>query len=253
MRLGNAVAAFGKEALALFTVLGRATRAAFRMRPADFVEQLGRVALSALPLVGIASLFAGMVIALNGASFLAEKGQAHLIPDVVAVSLVRELAPIFTALLMAGKAGAGLASELGMVTLSGQAQAMRALSLDIDRELIAPRIWGCIVGTVLLTVAAMLLGLIGGMILGGAKLGISPVHYMNRAVASLGPLDFAMGLSKAAGFGVIIAAFGTRMGLREKADAAALGQHTMSAVVIASFTVLIADHVFTTIILALAE
>ena len=71
------------------------------------------------------------------------------------------------------------------------------------------------------------------------------------AVAALGPIDFAMGLSKAAGFGVIIAAFGTRMGLRDKADAAALGQHTMSAVVIASFTVLIADHVFTTVILAM--
>jgi phospholipid/cholesterol/gamma-HCH transport system permease protein len=247
---GQWVASFGKEAGALFLVLGRAVGATFRMRPADFVEQLGRVALSALPLIGIAALFAGMVIALNSSFHLSRLGQSHLVADIVSVSLVTELAPVFTALLMAGKAGAGLASELGMVTLSGQAQAMRALSLDIDRELIAPRVWGCIIGTVLLTAAAMLLGLIGGMILGSAKLGISPVHYMNRAVESLAPVDFALGLLKAFGFGVIIAAFGTRMGLREKADAAALGHHTMTAVVVASFCVLIADHVFTTFIVA---
>ena len=243
--------ALGREAYALFTVLGRASRAFFRMRPSDFVEQLGRVALSALPLVGIAALFAGMVIALNTSVQLTRFGQSHLVADVVSVSLVTELAPVFTALLMAGKAGAGLASELGMVTLSGQAQAMRALSLDIDSELIAPRVWGCIVGTVLLTVAAILLGLVGGMVLGSAKLGISPVHYMNRAIAALDPVDFALGLMKAFGFGVIIAVMGARMGLREKADAAALGHHTMTAVVVASFCVLIADHVFTTFIMAI--
>lgn len=245
------VTAFGREAHALLSVLGRAGRATLSMRPSDFVEQLGRVALSALPLIAIAALFAGMVIALNGSFHLTRFGQSHVVADVVSLSVVTELAPVFTALLMAGKAGAGLASELGMVTLSGQAQAMRALSLDIDRELIAPRVWGCIIGTVLLTVAAILCGLLGGMILGSAKLGVSPVHFMNRATEALAPVDFALGLLKAFGFGVIIAAFGTRMGLREKADAAALGQHTMSAVVVASFCVLIADHVFTTFIVAL--
>lgn len=245
------VTAFGREAHALLSVLGRAGRATLSMRPSDFVEQLGRVALSALPLIAIAALFAGMVIALNGSFHLTRFGQSHVVADVVSLSVVTELAPVFTALLMAGKAGAGLASELGMVTLSGQAQAMRALSLDIDRELIAPRVWGCVIGTVLLTVAAILCGLLGGMILGSAKLGVSPVHFMNRATEALAPVDFALGLLKAFGFGVIIAAFGTRMGLREKADAAALGQHTMSAVVIASFCVLIADHVFTTFIVAL--
>ena len=249
-RVAGSVAGFGREAGVLLTVLGRAGRSTFRMRPGDFVEQLGRVALSALPLIGIAALFAGMVIALNSSFHLTRYGQGHMVADIVSVSLVTELAPVFTALLMSGKAGAGLASELGMVTLSGQAQAMRALSLDIDRELIAPRVWGCIIGTVLLTMAAILCGLLGGMILGSAKLGVSPVHFMNRAIDALAPVDFALGLIKAFGFGVIIAMFGTRMGLRDKADAAALGQHTMSAVVIASFCVLIADHVFTTFIVA---
>ena len=250
MNPSSGVAAFGREARFLGAVLGRATRALPRMRPGDFVEQLGRVALSALPLVGIAALFAGMVIALQTSLQLARLGMGHMVADIVSVSLVRELAPIFTALLMAGKAGAGLASELGMVTLSGQAQAMRAMSLDIDRELIAPRVWACIVGTVLLTIAAILLGLIGGMILGAAKLGVSPVHYLNRAVDALAPVDFACGLLKAAGFGVIIAALGVTFGLKDKADAGVLGRHTMSAVVVASFLILVSDHVFTTLIVA---
>lgn len=247
------IGAFGREARMLGTVLGRATRALPRMRAADYWEQLGRVALSALPLVGIAALFAGMVIALQTSLQLTRLGASHMVADVVSVSLVRELAPVFTALLMAGKAGAGLASELGMVTLSGQAQAMRAMSIDIDRELIAPRVWGCITGTLLLTIAAILLGLAGGMLLGSAKLGISPVHYLNRAVEALAPVDFAAGLLKSVGFGVIIAAMGTAYGLKDKADAGVLGRHTMSAVVIASFLVLVSDHVFTTFIVALLE
>ncbi|MCC6620158.1 MAG: ABC transporter permease [Deltaproteobacteria bacterium] len=243
-------ARFGAEAQALGLVLVRALRAGPSMRMSDFVEQLGRVALSALPLVGIASLFAGMVIALQSSLQLAELGQSHLVPDIVAVSLVRELAPVFTALLMSGKAGAGLASELGMVSLSGQAQAMRALSLDIDRELVAPRVWACVWGTFLLTIASMLLGMLGGMVLGAGELGLSWVHYMNHVVDALGPIDFAVGLLKSLGFGLLIALFGVRFGLRDKADAAALGRHTMTAVVVASFVVLIADHVFTVFILA---
>ncbi len=192
-----------------------------------------------------------MVIALQTSLQLARLGSAHLVADIVSVSLVRELAPVFTALLMAGKAGAGLASELGMVTLSGQAQAMRSLSIDIDRELVAPRVLACVWGTVLLTVAAIMLGLLGGMILGSARLGLSPVHYLNRAVGALAPVDFACGLLKAGGFGLIIAAFGCKWGLQDKRDAADLGRHTMSAVVIASFLILVADHVFTTFIVAL--
>ena len=231
-------------------MLGRTLRALPRTRPAAIIEQLGTTALSALPLVGIAALFAGMVIALQTSLQLTRLGSAHLVADIVGVSLVRELAPIFTALLMAGKAGAGLASELGMVTLSGQARAMRALAIDIDRELIAPRVVGVVVGTVLLTMAAILLGLAGGMILGSAKLGMSPVHFLNRAVAAIEPVDFACGLMKAGGFGLIIAGLGCVCGLKDKRDAADLGRHTMGAVVTASFLVLVSDHVFTSFIVA---
>ncbi|MGM0576787.1 MAG: MlaE family ABC transporter permease [Myxococcota bacterium] len=250
MRVARAVAAFGYESRCLGGVLLRATRAMPRAAPGSLRTQLGEVAMSALPLVGVAAVFAGMVIALQTSLQLARVGSSHMVPDVVAVSLVRELAPVFTALLMAGKAGAGLASELGMVVLSGQDRAMKALSLDIDRELVAPRVFGTVTGTLLLTVAAILLGLLGGMVLGAGRLGLSPVHYLNRAVAALEPADFACGLLKSVGFGVIVAAFGCRFGLRAKSDAGALGRDTMRAVVLSSFLVLVSDHVFTTVIVA---
>ncbi len=246
----GAVASFGQEGRALGLVLGRALRALPRARPGDILDQLGRLALSAMPLVSVAALFAGMVIALQTSLQLTRLGAGHLVADIVSVSLVRELAPVFTALLMCGKAGAGLASELGMVVLSGQAQAMRALSLDIDRELVAPRVVACVLGTFLLTVAAIVTGLLGGMLLGAAKLGLSPVHYMNRAVDALAPADFACGLIKSVAFGALIATIGCRQGLRDKADAGELGRHTMTAVVTASFLVLVSDHVLTTLIVA---
>ncbi len=249
----RAVVRFGRSASAALSVLGRATLATRHMRSRDFVEQLGRIALSALPLVGIAALFAGMVIALQTSVQLSRLGMNSIVPDIVSVSLVRELGPVFTALLMAGKAGAGLASELGMVTLSGQAQAMRALGLDIDRELLAPRLWGIVIGTFLLTVAAIILGLLGGMLLSSGKLGLSPVSYMNRVAFALAPIDLAVGLFKSLGFGIIIAAFGLRLGLAPKADAAALGRDTMRAVVGASFVVLVADHILTVLISAVLE
>jgi len=241
---------FGQAVVAMGLAVGRAIAAAPRMKRRDFVEQLGRIAMSALPLVGIAALFAGMVIALQTSMQLTRLGMNAIVADIVSVSLVRELAPIFTALLMAGKAGAGLASELGMVTLSGQAQAMRALGLDINRELLAPRFFAVVVGTLLLTIAAILLGLMGGMLLGSGKLGVSPVYYLNRIAYALEPIDIAVGLIKSVGFGVIIAAFGLRFGLAPKDDAAALGKDTMRAVVSASFVILVADHIMTVIISA---
>ncbi len=248
-----AVTRFGREAARCLEASGRSAFAGLRMRRRDHVEQLGRIALSALPLVGIAALFAGMVIALQTSSQLSRLGMNAIVADIVGVSLVREFGPVFTALLMAGKAGAGLASELGMVTLSGQAQAMRALGLDIDRELLAPRFWAIIVGTLLLTIAAILLGLLGGMLLGSGKLGLSPIVYMNRIAEAIGPVDMAIGLLKSIGFGLIIATFGLRFGLAPKDDAAALGRDTMRAVVAASFVVLIADHVMTVMISAVFE
>ena len=141
MNPARAITAFGHESRCLALVLGRSLRALPRSRPSALLTQLGTLALSALPLVGIAALFAGMVVALQTSLQLTRLGTGHLVADIVAVSLVRELAPIFTALLMAGKAGAGLASELGMLNLSGQIQAMRSLSIDVDREVICPRIF----------------------------------------------------------------------------------------------------------------
>jgi len=248
MSLARAIANFGHESRCLALVLGRAARGLPGAPPGSVIGQLGTLALSALPLVGIASLFAGMVIALQTSVQLSRLGSGYLVADVVSVSLVRELGPIFTALLMAGKAGAGLASELGMVVLSGQAQAMRALSIDIDEELVAPRVFAVISGTFLLTMAAILLGLLGGMILGAAQVGISPVHYLNRAIDALAPIDFAVGLIKSVGFGVIIAALGCTWGLKAKKDASELGRHTMNAVVLASFTVLVSDYIMTSLI-----
>jgi phospholipid/cholesterol/gamma-HCH transport system permease protein len=250
LNLFRPIARFGYQSQCALRVLGGACRQWFRMGSGAVTRQLGQVALSALPLVGVAHFFAGMVIVLQSAVQFGRFGSNHLVADVIAISLVRELAPVFTALLMAGKAGAGLASELGMLVLSGQTRAMRALSIDINRHVVAPRFWAAVWGTVLLTIAAMFMGLLGGMILAESKLGVSMVHFLNRAIDAIQPVDLACGLFKAGGFGVIVATLGCTYGLKPKKDARELGQHTMQAVVIGSFCVLVSDHLFTSLIVA---
>lgn len=241
----------GYEARLVGQIIGRSWAHAFQIRTSTFLHQLAILAMSALPLVGVAHFFAGMVVALQSGAELARFGSNHLVPDVLALAIVTELAPIFTALLMAGKAGAGLASELGMLTLTGQTQAMRSLSVDIDKEVVAPRFWATVWGTVLLTVAAVFIALLGGLVLSAAKGGVSPVHYMNRVLQILEPHHLFSGLAKAAAFGTIVATLGLTFGLKKKKSAADLGRHTMQAVVIASFLILISDHLLTSLIMAI--
>jgi phospholipid/cholesterol/gamma-HCH transport system permease protein len=213
-----------------------------------FLRELHRFGVGGFPMVGTAALLAGMVMALSTAGQLGRFGLISRVPDVTAVFVARELAPVFTALLMAGRAGAGLASELGLVTLSGQAAAMRALGLDLDREVLAPRLTAVIAATLLLTTAAILLGLLGGFAFGTAALDLPPALFTARLAAALAPAHIAMGLVKAVVFGVVIAVSGLVGGLTDKHDAAALGTDTMKAVVRASFAVLVLDHLLTTLL-----
>lgn len=232
----------GKESTALWGLFWRALKGLKDLRKDSFLSALYEGSLSAWPLVLISGFFMGLVLALSASRELLQFGSLHLVPDLVAISLVTELGPLFTAFLMAGKTGAGLASELGLLNYGGEIQAMRALSLDPDKELLVPKFWAALLGILLLTIAAILMGLLGGMALGHFQLGLSPILYLNRSIHALAPLHLVMALTKGLGFAVIVALFGLRFGLSPKPDAPTLGRHTMRAVVYGSFSVLIADH-----------
>jgi phospholipid/cholesterol/gamma-HCH transport system permease protein len=244
-RFGAPIAAVASEVSAL---LVRGMAAIPRMPRGAFMGELHRTLVGGLPMVGTAALLAGMVMALSTAGQLGRLGLLGRVPDVTALFVTRELAPVFTGLLMAGRAGAGLAAELGLLSLSGQATAMRALGLDLDRELVAPRLAAVTLGTLLLTVAATLLGLVGGLLFGVEVLNLPAATFTSRLASALAPAHLLMGSVKGLCFGGVIAVCGLRRGLLEKADAAALGQDTMRAVVGASFSILVLDQALTTLL-----
>ncbi len=205
------------------------------------------------PLVATAAFFSGMVMALQVSVELSRFGAHSLVSAVVSVTFVRELGPVFAALLLAGKAGSGIASEFGAMLLSGELGAMRALSIDFDRRLLAPTLWAAVVSTIGLTILADLSGILGGMALARVQIGVSPVVYLEAAVRALEPADLVGSVVKSVVFGVTIALSGAWYGLRDKRSPRQLGADTMRAVVTASFLVLILDHVVSRVLAALLE
>ncbi len=250
-RVAAAVAAFGDTVAAVGHLARSCLRGGGPAGRERFLATLTTLGAGSLVLVAVAAFFSGMVIALQAAVELTRFGATPLVSGIVTVTFVRELGPIFTGLLLAGKGGAGLAAEFGGHLVSGQLLAMRALSIDPDRVLVAPSVRAVVLSVVLLTVVADLAGVLGGLVLLHGQFALSPVVFLNEAVRALAWTDLVSGAVKSLGFGVIVALAGAYYGLRRKAHAEALGRDTMHAVVVASFLVLVSDHVFTRALVAL--
>lgn len=252
--------AIGRTALDALVGLGRLLRhlawiavSAGRALPGLPASQLrtGMAAygLAAFPLIGVALLCVGMVMGLHIASEFGRFGVTSLTARVVAVSVVRELGPVFAALLLAGKAGAGLAAELGALRESGQLTAMRGLGVDLDRELLAPRIFAVVLSAAVLTVYADVIGVLAGMAVSTGATGVSPAAYLAKAVDALKPSDLVLSGTKSLVFGTIVGLLGAYFGLREKAGPGAVGRDTMRAVVWSSFLVIFFDLTVTRLLM----
>jgi len=233
-------------------ILSAAARATPRLDAGELCGRLIAYGVASLPIVGIASLCVGMVMGLHTVLEFARFGVQGLTARVVAVSVLRELGPIFTALLVAGRAGAGMASELGALAESGQITAMRGLGIDLDREILAPRILAVVIATAVLTAYADLLGVVGGLVVSTGASGVSAAGYLARTVDALSGLDLFLSGAKAIVFGLTVGLSGAYFGLREKAGPADVGRDTMRAVVWASFLVLFLNLTVTRLVVAVA-
>lgn len=244
----------GEGALAVVRFTGEGARhaagacaaiATGRIKFARAVEQVHQIGAMSLPIVTIALFFTGMVMALHVATALKAYGASLRLAEIVLVSMVRELSPIFTALLVCGRAGSGITAELGSMQLSEQLSAMRALSLDIVAELVAPRVLATVAATVFLTATGDLAGVLGGYLVAIQREQILFDTYHAETVKALAMTDVWCGLFKSALFGFGIATIGCTYGLRTRAGAGELGRNTKSAVVIASFCVLVGNYFLT--------
>jgi phospholipid/cholesterol/gamma-HCH transport system permease protein len=208
---------------------------------ADTLEQMDSIGVGSLPIVMIASAFIGGVMVLQTAGEFQRFGETALTGDAVSLSLVRELGPAITALLVAGRNASGIASELGSMVVTEQVDAMRALGTDPIRKLVTPRLIAMVTMLPLLVAVADFVGLIGGFIVAYFTLRLGAVQFWTRAIDVLEFGDLVQGFAKPVAFGFVISTIGCYQGLRVKGGTQGVGRATTSAVVLSSVLVLVVD------------
>ena len=212
---------------------------------ADTIQQADLIGVGSLPIVVLTGTFTGAVLALNYSPTLQQFGALSLTGQLVSISLVRELGPVLTGLMVSGRNASGMASELGSMQVTEQIDAMRALGTDPYKKLVTPRVISTVVMMFFLTIISDLVGLAGGWLLSSGVLHIDSLQYWNEAYQSLVFQDVFMGLLKPVLFGFIIATVGCYYGLNTRGGTQGVGRSTTQAVVAASFLIIATDFFVT--------
>lgn len=236
------------EGVSEFAALAARTLRATVTRPFYFdilVEQFLLLIVRSAPLVLITGISTGAVMALQFGYGMERFGGKLYVPTVVAVSIVRVLGPIFTCLMLAARAGAGVAAELGSMSVTQQVDAIRALGTDPVRKLVVPRVIVLVVGAPLLTLLVDLFGILGGMLVSASSLQIPFAYYISKSNAALTLSDVAVGTGKTIVYGALIGLISCFEGLRTHAGTAGIGTATTRAVVLSSIAITLADVLFT--------
>jgi len=222
---------------------GRAVAGIFT-RPVYFNEiilQMDRIGVGSLVIVTLTGFFTGAVLAIQSEGVLRTYGAVSMTGQLVALTLIRELGPVLSALMLAGRIGAGIASELGSMVVSEQISAMRALGSDPIRRLVTPRLVAMLVMLPILTLVCNAVGMMGGWLIAHTKLLLSSSQFWSEAMNALKFSDLVGTLVKPIVFGFIIAMTGCYSGLRTEGGTEGVGKSTTLAVVSSSILVIVAD------------
>ncbi len=215
----------------------------------DFMWQCWDVAIKSLPIAVVTALFTGAVMALQLTYSLSRFGLKTYVGTMVSMSLVRELAPVLTALLVGGRVGAGMCAEIGSMTLTEQIDAMRSLGADPLVKLVAPKVLACILMFPVLTLLADVVGMYGGMIITWREAGVEPGFFWNSIKAYMWWEDYAVGVLKTFFFGYAVGIIGCYQGLKVIGGAEGLGRATTFTVVLSLLVILISDYFLSKILL----
>jgi phospholipid/cholesterol/gamma-HCH transport system permease protein len=216
----------------------------------DILLQMDFIGFGSLPIVVLTGFFTGAVLALQTAKTLTTFGETSLTGQVVSLSLVRELGPVLTSLMVAGRNSSGIASELGSMMVSEQIDAMRALGTDPSKKLVTPRLIATVVMIPLLTIVSDFVGLFGGFAVSFFIVHLNPHQYWSKAYHSLDMNDVFQGLTKPFVFAFIVALVGCYYGLTTRGGTQGVGRSTTQAVVTASVLILTTDFFLTKLFLA---
>jgi phospholipid/cholesterol/gamma-HCH transport system permease protein len=215
----------------------------------DVVEQLEVIGLGSLTVVLLTGFFTGAVLALQSGMTLDQFGARPYVGRLISASMIKELGPVLTALMLAGRVGSGIAAELGSMVVTDQVSALRALGTDPVRKLVVPRVLAGFIMCPILTVVANAVGLLGGWIIAVSQLRVASSVYWQSVVDGLYIEDIWMGLIKPFFLGVIIVTIGCHVGLRTSGGTQGVGRATTNAVVAASVTVLVVDFFLTRLLI----
>src|SRR5215510_3594896 len=218
---------------------------------ADMVQQADLIGVGSLPIVVLIGFFTGAVLAVQSANTLQRFGSIPLIRQLVALSMVRELGPVLTGILVTGRNSSGMASELGSMIVTEQIDAMRALGTDPMKKLVTPRVVATVAMLFFLTILGDLMGLIGGNVVAKILLGLDSHEYWSNAWQTLVFADVFMGLFKPVVFGFIVATIGCYYGLSTKGGTQGVGRATTEAVVASMLFIIVVDVFVTRLLMVI--
>ena len=230
----------GETALALWSWVTHPSR--IRWRAVLF--NIRSAGVDALPIVAILSFLLGVVVAYQAADQLRRFGANIFIADLVGLAMLREFAPLITAVILAGRSGSAYAAQIGTMAVTEEIDAMRTIGLSPIEILVLPKLLALLIAVPLLTVFADILGVAGGMVMAQAQLGVSYADFLERFVSAISVTSYLVGIGKAPVFAAIIALVGCFQGLQTRGGADSVGRQTTRSVVQAIFLVIVADAVF---------
>ena len=233
----------GRIALFAIEAIMLAFRPPFRLRLIG--RQLIDVGYYALPVVGLTAIFTGMVLVLQSYTGFTRFNAESAIPNVVVISLTRELGPVLAGLMVAGRIGAAMAAEIGTMRVTEQIDALSTLSTNPIKYLVVPRLVAGLISLPLLVAVADIIGVFGGYVIAIYKLGFNSSAYIKNTVDFVTSLDVVSGLVKAAVFGFIVALMGCYNGYHSRGGAQGVGAATTNAVVSASILILVFNYMLT--------
>jgi phospholipid/cholesterol/gamma-HCH transport system permease protein len=215
-----------------------------RFRMVDVLEVIQECGWQALPIVSLISILVGLILAFMGAVQLRMFGAQIYVADLVGIGMAREMGAVMTGVIMAGRTGAAFAANLGTMQVNEEIDALQTLGVSPMDYLVLPRIAAMVLMMPLLCIYADFMGILGGMLVGVGAFDISSTQYLDRTISALTLTHIGIGVFKGVIFGGIVAFCGCMQGMRCGRSAAAVGNATTSAVVIAIVYIVVADGLF---------
>jgi phospholipid/cholesterol/gamma-HCH transport system permease protein len=250
-RLGACAFGAGRQALELLAFIGRTALTASgtvahpaRLRLRTVLRHVQIAGFEALPIVGMTSMLLGVVITYQAAEQLRHYGANVFVVDLMGYSMLREFAPLMTAIIVAGRSGSAYAAQIGTMVVTEEVDALRTIGIDPTELLVLPRMLALAVALPLLTVFADVTGVAGGMLMASTQLGIGAAEFTARFSHVIHPTSVLIGAGKAVVFALVIAVVGCFQGFRTRSDADSVGRQTTQSVVQSISLVIVVDALF---------